>query len=309
MEKQSPIKVLVCRAAEGELYSKLVIDTNGNGMFDEEPIHATHSESRGNLWSNFSAKLKAKYDLGESTTTEDYPVSLWIAVASKTERPEMLRMSRRGFKLGEATIGERKATIVLSDSNNDAIFGDGDWWELRVDGESPKGIGSRNLGDFQWLGESAYKLTLGDAVGNLSKLEKFNPGKTREQDELDRDPYGADKRAVKADKPLEFRHDAEEAIAEAKSNGKRCFIKFETTWCGPCKTMAQYVFTAKDVVDASHDIVCVKVDGDERRDLVERYAVNAYPTGVLLAADGTEASRFVGYQRVVEMAKFFNAKK
>ena len=68
--------------------------------------------------------------------------------------------------------------------------------------------------------------------------------------------------------------------------------------------MTQYVFTAKEVVDASQDIVCVKVDGDERRDLVERFSIKAYPTGILLAADGTEASRFVGYQKVVDMSKF-----
>ena len=73
--------------------------------------------------------------------------------------------------------------------------------------------------------------------------------------------------------------------------------------------MTQNVFTAKDVVDASKDVVCVKVDGDQRRDLVERYAVTAYPTGLMIAADGTEAARFVGYQKVTEMADFLKEKK
>ena len=68
--------------------------------------------------------------------------------------------------------------------------------------------------------------------------------------------------------------------------------------------MTQMVFTAKDVVDASEDVVCVMVDGDERADLVKRYEVKAYPTGVMIAADGSESARFVGYQRVTEMAAF-----
>lgn len=73
--------------------------------------------------------------------------------------------------------------------------------------------------------------------------------------------------------------------------------------------MTQYVFTAKDVVDASAGIVCVKVDGDERRDLVERYSVKAYPTGVMISPDDSEEARFVGYQTVVEMTDLLKAKQ
>ncbi len=303
IEKQKPIKLLVTRPASEEAYNKLFIDANCNGVFDEEPILAKGSESRGNTWSNFLATIKATY-LTDEPFTEDYPVAFWIAVASKAERPEFIRVSRRGFKSGEVIIGEQKATLILSDSNNDAVYEGGDWWELRAADKTDKGEGSRKVGDFQWFGETAYKLILNDATGNSGRLERVELGKTREQDELDRDPYGADKRAAKAEKPVEFRQDAEDAITDAAAMHKRCFIKFETTWCGPCKTMAQYVFTAKEVVEASQEIVCVKVDGDEKGDLANRFAVKAYPTGILLAADGTEISRFVGYQKVVEMSRF-----
>jgi len=306
IDKQKPIKLLVTRPTADEAYNKLFIDANGDGVFEEDPIVAIPSESRGNTWSNFSATVKAKY-LVDGPIVEDYPVAFWIAVASKEERPEFIRFSRRGFKAGEVTIDEKKATIVLSDSNNDAVFSEGDWWELRAEGAESRGLGNRNVGDFHWFGDSAFKLVLEDATGNNGRLERVDPGKTREQDELDRDPYAADRRAIKAEKPLDFRYDADEAIVEAMQKQKRCFIKFETTWCGPCKTMTQHVFTAQDVVDASKDIVCIKVDGDERKDLVERYSVKGYPTGILLSESGTETSRFVGYQKVVAMAKFFSA--
>ena len=308
VEQQNPIKMLVTRAAPNEAYSKLYIDSDSNGKYDEEVIIAMPSESRGNIWSNFSATLKVKY-LVDNPVIEDYPVTLWLAVASAAEQPKILRISRRGFKTGEIIIGDKKGSLVLSDSNNDAVFGEGDWWELRTENQPSKSSDMRKVGDYVWLGESAYKLELNDATGNAGRLSAFDPGKTREQDELARDPYSADKKAAKAERPLEFRHDADEAIAEAAEKKLRCFIKFETTWCGPCKTMTQYVFTAKDVVEASAGIVCVKVDGDERRDLVERYAVKAYPTGVMISSDATEEARFVGYQKVVEMTDFLKPKQ
>ncbi len=132
---------------------------------------------------------------------------------------------------------------------------------------------------------------------------------TREEDELARDPFLADRKAVRAAKPLEFRHDADVAIAEAVEKKMPCFIKFETEWCGPCKTMTQLVFTAKDVVDSAEGVICVKIDGDERKDLGEKYSVGAYPTGVMLSPDGTEAARFVGYQTVTEMSGFLKNKR
>jgi thiol-disulfide isomerase/thioredoxin len=218
-------------------------------------------------------------------------------------------MSRRGYKLGEASVGDTKATVVLSDSNNDAVFGAGDWWELRA-GDSPsKSVDMRRVGEFAWLGESAFKLEVDNAFGGSARLVPFDPGMTREADSLARDPYGADRMAVKAAKPLEFRHNVDVAIAEASDMKLPCFIKFETSWCGPCKLMTELVFTAKDVVDASEGVVCVMVDGDARKDLVKRYEVKAYPTGVMLAADGSEAARFVGYQKVTEMAAFLKDKR
>ncbi len=159
-------------------------------------------------------------------------------------------------------------------------------------------------GRVRLAGESAFKLEIDNAFGGAARLVPFDPGITREADELARDPYAADRTATKAAQPLEFRHDVEAALAEATEKKILCFIKFETTWCGPCKLMTQHVFTAKDVVDASEGLVCIMVDGDERKDLVERYQVKAYPTGLMISADGSEAGRFVGYQTVTRMAAF-----
>jgi thiol-disulfide isomerase/thioredoxin len=301
-EKLTPVKLLVTRAAPEAAYSRLYIDVDSNGKFDEPALEAQISESRGLVWSNFETALTATY-VAEKTATEAYPVAFWLTVPALNERPDVIRVSRRGFKSGEVSIGDVKCVVVLSDSNNDAVFGVGDWWELRSASEPEKGS-MRKIGDFAWLGKRAFQLEIADPMGNSAKLIPYDPGMTPEEDAIKRDPLAADRMAARAEKPLEFRHDIEAAMAEAVEKKRPCFIKFETTWCGPCKMMTQYVFVAKDVVDAANGVMCVMVDGDEHGELVERFKVKGYPTGVMLSAEGEEVGRFLGYQNVVAMTQF-----
>ncbi len=132
VETQAPFKLLVTRAAADAAYTQLYIDADRNGKFDEPAMTAQVSNSRGMIWSSFDAQFKVTYH-GEQTVTEDYPVALWLTVGKATDQPEVLRLSRRGHKLGEVTVGDAKAFVVLSDSNNDAVFGAGDWWEFRTE--------------------------------------------------------------------------------------------------------------------------------------------------------------------------------
>ena len=68
--------------------------------------------------------------------------------------------------------------------------------------------------------------------------------------------------------------------------------------------MTSFVFTSKAVAEAADGLTSIVIDGDARKDLTEMYAVNAYPTGILLDADGREIARYVGYQGVKETATF-----
>ncbi len=61
VEKQTPFKLLVTRAAADAAYSNLYIDSDNNGKFDEPAIAASISQSRGMTWSSFSATLKVSY--------------------------------------------------------------------------------------------------------------------------------------------------------------------------------------------------------------------------------------------------------
>jgi len=101
-----------------------------------------------------------------------------------------------------------------------------------------------------------------------------------------------------------FLHDFAEAQALAREEAKALFVDFETTWCGPCKTMDEWVYTADDVVDASQSVVAVKVDGEEHPDLKDRFGVAGFPTMILLSSVGEELRRASGYVNVAAMAEF-----
>ncbi|MCL4104786.1 UNVERIFIED_CONTAM: hypothetical protein GTU68_034225 [Idotea baltica] len=68
--------------------------------------------------------------------------------------------------------------------------------------------------------------------------------------------------------------------------------------------MDQLVYTAEPVAEKCKQVVCVKLDGDEQRDLVKRYKVEAYPTMLLVNADGAEVARCRGYQSVAKLLEF-----
>lgn len=59
------------------------------------------------------------------------------------------------------------------------------------------------------------------------------------------------------------------------------------------------------IVVAAAGTVCIKVDGDKRKDRKERYEVTAFPTGILFDSEGEEVARFTGYQSGTRMVAFF----
>jgi len=88
---------------------------------------------------------------------------------------------------------------------------------------------------------------------------------------------------------------------------KPVMIDFMAEWCGWCKKLDREVYTHPQVLAMSQKFVSIKVDGDRRRDLVRKYAVDGYPTIVFLDSQGRELHRVVGYPTATNAAEAFLA--
>jgi thiol-disulfide isomerase/thioredoxin len=89
---------------------------------------------------------------------------------------------------------------------------------------------------------------------------------------------------------IEFFHGSfEDALAEAKSQGKLIFVDAYAEWCGPCKRMAKTVFKEEAVGDFyNQNFINMKIDMEkgEGPTLAKKYRVSAYPTFFFIDEDG-----------------------
>ena len=95
-------------------------------------------------------------------------------------------------------------------------------------------------------------------------------------------------------------------LALAKKEGKPVFVDCYTEWCGPCKMMANKEFPKKEAGDYfNKKFVCWKVDMEkgEGVELAKRYDVNAFPTFLILDADGNLTGRCVGAAGITDFIK------
>lgn len=97
-----------------------------------------------------------------------------------------------------------------------------------------------------------------------------------------------------------------DALAKAKREGKLVFLDAYTAWCGPCKKMADHVFPRADVGAVfAPRFVSIKIDMEkgEGPELAKRYDISAYPTLLILDAEGKEVKRIVGAMSPEELIK------
>jgi thiol-disulfide isomerase/thioredoxin len=89
----------------------------------------------------------------------------------------------------------------------------------------------------------------------------------------------------------------DDILARAKRENKPIFLDAYASWCGPCKWMAANVFTKAEVADYFNaGFVNAKIDMEkgEGVDLAKKYEVQAYPTLLVISADGEMIHRFCG---------------
>ncbi|MGQ1785438.1 thioredoxin fold domain-containing protein [Saccharicrinis sp. GN24d3] len=97
---------------------------------------------------------------------------------------------------------------------------------------------------------------------------------------------------------IEFEHGTfADALAKAKRENKMVFMDCYTTWCGPCKALANNVFPQKEVGDyfnANYINVKMDMEKGEGPDLLKRYGVKGFPTLLYLDATGNVLYKRVG---------------
>lgn len=81
--------------------------------------------------------------------------------------------------------------------------------------------------------------------------------------------------------------------------GKKYFLDFTATWCGPCKTMNTQVFTDSMVVDiTSKNYLAKQIDIDDFDGIgiAQKYNISALPTILFFDCNGKILKRLEGLQ-------------
>lgn len=88
-----------------------------------------------------------------------------------------------------------------------------------------------------------------------------------------------------------------QAVQKALSTGKLIFLDCYTSWCGPCKMMANTVFPQEMVGHFMNPkYVSIKIDMEkgEGPELAKKLQISAYPTFIVFNSGGQEIGRFLG---------------
>ena len=98
--------------------------------------------------------------------------------------------------------------------------------------------------------------------------------------------------------------DLSAALEEAAGCEGEILLDVYTTWCGPCRRLAEEVFPSAPFTAAAEEMILVKVDAEsgDGPEIARRYAVVGYPTVLVLDAHGNELGRLFGYSGPEEFA-------
>lgn len=116
---------------------------------------------------------------------------------------------------------------------------------------------------------------------------------------------------------VKWEHDYQSALKRAKVEKKLIFMDLWTEWCGPCLYLQKNVFPTSEAQAALTKVVpfSALVEKKDRTPmpegskLADTFKLTAFPTLVILDADGKELRRQVGmFRSGAEFAAWLNAK-
>jgi thiol-disulfide isomerase/thioredoxin len=309
-DQQSWIPVLITAdASHPSDFCRLFLDRNRNGSFtdDGDGMSAvpTQNEKTKAWWSSFNkAELAVPYG---ASVVEPYLVNFWAVRDADAPAPDILRFSVGSWRYGTATINGVAALVAAMDSDNDALFKKGDMWSV-LEASAPNAekavlsiTEAHETGRFMFLANGAKEMVLEfrsfSPDGRSIEFAVVDKAMTKAADRAPDDMLKDERGRPRATTPFAWGHDLDAALAQAK-----VLIDFETTWCGPCHSMDEWIWTDAAVAGALNGgFVGVKLDGDIEKALVKRFTVVGYPTMVVLDPSGKETMRMVGYQSSKEI--------
>jgi len=293
---------------------RLFVDRNRNGNFSDdpaiEPVVPKQNDKTKAWWSSFN-KVELPIPYPALKTVEPYLVNFWIVRDDAEPVPNIVRYSVGSWRSGSTTINGIPALVAAMDGNNDAIFDKNDSWSVLQASapDAPKAVLSsteaRRTNRLMFVSDGSHEFVLEfrsfSPDGRSIDFAVVDKPVTKKEDRAGDDITAAERSRPRAPTPFVWGHDLDAAIAQANSASKKVIVDFETTWCGPCKTMDDWIWTDAAVATLLHqNYIGVKLDGDIEKALVKRFDVKGYPTMVILDGSGAVLKTVVGYQSSAE---------
>lgn len=300
---------------------QLFIDRNRNGDFtDDGPsLKATPTQrAKTNQWWSSIEPVELSVPYSTTKATEPYFASFWMVRDENGPAPDILRFSVGSWRSGTATVNGVDILVAAMD-DNDAMFTKDDMWSVIEASapDAPKAVLSINEARgtnrmmFAKNGdkELVFEFRAFSPDGRSIDFAVVDKPVTKAADRKADDALAVERSRPRAGAPFTWGHNLAAALAKAKAEKKNVFIDFETDWCGPCKSMDEWIWTDAEVADQlKAGYIGVKLDGDIEKATVKRFAVAGYPTMIALDASGKEVWRLVGYQSSKEMLARFALK-
>jgi thiol-disulfide isomerase/thioredoxin len=303
--------------------NQLFVDHNRNGNFaDDGPAAVAapnQNEKTKAWWSSFNA-IELRVRFPEPDHTEPYIVNFWIVREDAAPAPGIIRYSRGSWRSGTVTVNGVPALVAAMDANNDAMYGPGDSWSVlqaSAKDASTAVLSIKEARDTSRLmfierGGGAKDIVLEfrsfKKDGSAIEFAVLDRPVTKAEDRLPDDMLADERPRPRTKTAFTWLHDFDAAMKQAKAAGKKVFIDFETTWCGPCKTMDDWIWNDAEVAAALNaGYVGVKLDGDIEKAHVTRFAVGGYPTMVIVdpaTGAGTVVRKVSGYQSSAQILTF-----
>ena len=99
-------------------------------------------------------------------------------------------------------------------------------------------------------------------------------------------PYGT---------PIAWQGTYESALEMSRQSNKPVMVVFYTDWCGWCRKMETNTFSSGSVVAESQYFINVRVNGDQRKDVLQRYGIDGFPDVVFTDSTGKVIHTAGGY--------------